>query len=289
MQKLSRLSRVTSERGSQAMTLNFERLISADSHVMEPKDLWWNALGERYGDHTPRLLDEHLGRKGTFFHTGRQVLKVGQTDHEARKIGFQEAGYVPEVRVEFQRKAGIAAEVLNATMMLLIMQGRYNSVVRACASVFNDWLAEFCSYNPQRLAGVAMILMDDVDWAVAELDRVAGRGLKGAIINLMNRLGTIRSGRNHRLNPLHRQELTNGMAVIRLVHHRSHHPKSPRHPLPHRLESRRVVTLSPTQRERYAGAFVGAGRVQLGGQSAPRAAQSLSLLSTVFFDAPAAC
>ena len=167
------------------MTLNFERLISADSHVMEPKDLWWNALGERYGDHTPRLLNEHLGRKGTFFHTGRQVLKVGQTDHEARKIGFQEAGYVPEVRVEFQRKAGIAAEVLNATMMLLIMQGRYNSVVRACAGVFNDWLAEFCSYNPQRLAGVAMIPMDDVDWAVAELDRVAGRGLKGAIINLI--------------------------------------------------------------------------------------------------------
>ena len=173
------------------MTLNFEQLISADSHVMEPKDLWWNTLGKRYGDHTPRVLDEHLGKKGSFFYTGRQVLKMGQTDHEAQKIGFQEAGFVPEVRVEFQKQAGVTAEILNATFMLLIMQGRYQSVNRACAAVFNDWLAEFCSHDPERLVGVAMIPMDDIDWACAELDRVAKRGLKGAIINLMPPEGSL--------------------------------------------------------------------------------------------------
>ena len=173
------------------MTLNFEQLISADSHVMEPKDLWWNTLGKRYGDHTPRVLDEHLGKKGSFFYTGRQVLKMGQTDHEAQKIGFQEAGFVPEVRVEFQKQAGVTAEILNATFMLLIMQGRYQSVNRACAAVFNDWLAEFCSHDPERLVGVAMIPMDDIDWACAELDRGAKRGLKGAIINLMPPEGSL--------------------------------------------------------------------------------------------------
>ena len=173
------------------MSLNFEQLISADSHVMEPQDLWWNALGKRYGDHTPRVLDEHLGKKGTFFYTGRQVLKMGQTDREAQKIGFQEAGYVPEVRVDFQKQAGVTAEILNATFMLLIMQGRYHGVNRACAAVFNDWLAEFCSYDPDRLVGVAMIPMDDIEWAVAELGRVAKRGLKGAIINLIPPEGSL--------------------------------------------------------------------------------------------------
>ena len=123
--------------------LNFEKVISADSHVMEPQDLWSNALEDRYGEHTPRLIDEHLGKKGLFFYTGRQVLKVGQTDYEAQKVGLQEAGYVPEVRVKFQEQAGVAAEVLNATFMLLIMQGRYHNVVRACAQVFNDWLARY--------------------------------------------------------------------------------------------------------------------------------------------------
>lgn len=167
------------------MGLHFERLISADSHVMEPKDLWSSTLLDRFGDNTPRIINEHLGNRGTFFYTGRQVLKVGQTDQEAQKIGFQEAGFVPEVRVQFQRQAGVAAEVLNATMMLLIIQGRYNNVVRGCAAVFNDWLGEFCSYDPKRLVGIAMIPMDDVDWAIEELERVAKIGHKGAIINLV--------------------------------------------------------------------------------------------------------
>ena len=167
------------------MELNFERLISADSHVMEPKDLWSSTLLDRFGDNTPRIIDEHLGKKGTFFYTDREVLKVGQTDQEAQKIGFQEAGFVPEVRVEFHKQAGVAAEVVNATMILLITQGRYNNVVRACAGVFNDWLAEFCSHDPKRLIGVAMIPMDDVEWAVAELERIAKQGLRGATINLI--------------------------------------------------------------------------------------------------------
>ena len=47
------------------MALNFEQLISADSHVMEPKDLWSNALGDRYGDHTPRILDTLLSQPYT--------------------------------------------------------------------------------------------------------------------------------------------------------------------------------------------------------------------------------
>jgi hypothetical protein len=33
----------------------YPRLISADSHVYEPRDLWWKALGEKFGDCTPRV------------------------------------------------------------------------------------------------------------------------------------------------------------------------------------------------------------------------------------------
>ena len=51
-------------------TLPYDKLISADSHVMEPPDLWWNALGSKYGDRTPRLLDEYRGEKGSFFYSG---------------------------------------------------------------------------------------------------------------------------------------------------------------------------------------------------------------------------
>ena len=110
------------------------------------------------------------------------------------------------------------------------------------------------------------------------------------LLVIVNRLGTIRPRGNDRLNLPHPQKMTDGIAVICLVHHRGHQTRQRlRQPLPHRLEPHRVIAFSTTQHERDTGAFVGAGRVQLGGQSTPRATQSLGLLSTVFFGAPAAC
>jgi hypothetical protein len=52
-----------------AATRHYEKIISADSHFMEPYDLWWNALGPKFGDRTPRLLDQYQGRQGTFFYS----------------------------------------------------------------------------------------------------------------------------------------------------------------------------------------------------------------------------
>jgi predicted TIM-barrel fold metal-dependent hydrolase len=167
------------------MESRFATVISADSHVMEPRDLWFKTIGNRFGDRTPRVLHEYLGRKGTFFYTGRQVLKVTETDLEAQKIGYQAAGYLPEVRVKFQKEAGVQAEVLNATLMLLILQGKYHHVVRAAARVFNDWITDFAAYDRTRLLPVGIIPMDDVDWAMAELERNIKNGHKGAIIHLL--------------------------------------------------------------------------------------------------------
>src|SRR5208337_4191040 len=43
-------------------------------------------------------------------------------------------------------------------------------------------LAEFASYSPRRLYPVALISLEDVEEGVRELQRVAARGLKGAMI-----------------------------------------------------------------------------------------------------------
>ncbi len=166
------------------MTSAFDSVISADSHVMEPPDLWQKAIGDKFGDQTPRLIDEHLGVKGKFFFTGGQTTKVGQSDASAQEIGMQESGWVPEVRIDFQKRAGIKAEVLTATRMLLIMRHQDHACLRACAAVFNDWLAEFISRDSTRLYGVAMVPMDDIAWALKELERAAKLGMKCVNINL---------------------------------------------------------------------------------------------------------
>src|SRR5581483_3461085 len=164
------------------MTLKFDRVISADSHVIEPRDLWQKALGAKHGDATPGPRDSFNGVKGRYFFAGKQMLKIGEFDDEQHRQGTHEAGFIPEVRVEFQKKAGIEAEILNATLMLLMMQGDDDRIVRDCAGVFNDWLIEFVSYDRKRLIGMSMIPLTDIDWAVRELERTAKAGLRGAMI-----------------------------------------------------------------------------------------------------------
>jgi predicted TIM-barrel fold metal-dependent hydrolase len=51
-----------------------------------------------------------------------------------------------------------------------------------CIRVYNDWLAEFCSVDPERLLGLAMIPTWDVDQGVLELQRARAAGLRGGII-----------------------------------------------------------------------------------------------------------
>ena len=173
---------------------HYRKLISADSHVMEPPDLWWNALGSKFGERTPRPLDEFKGEKGSFFYSGYlgspvQRIRVplsSETEsaaYEAQEMGMGAVGYDPEVRVKFQLEAGIDAEVMNPTTMLGLMRNPDGPVLQACSEVYNDWMAEFVSYSPQRLIGISVIPMDDIDWAVDELARTLNRGLKGPMIN----------------------------------------------------------------------------------------------------------
>ena len=147
------------------------------------------------GDRTPRRLDEYQGRKGNFYYTGYVGFPVMDLDlfeltpeteaaaYEAREKGMEAAGHDPAVRVQFQEEAGVEAEVMNSTLLLLFLRNPDHEVLRACAEVFNDWEAEFVSYNPKRLIGVSVIPVENVDWAVKELERTAKRGLKGAMIN----------------------------------------------------------------------------------------------------------
>ena len=167
------------------MEPKFQRVISADSHVLEPADIWWKAIGARFGDRTPRVIEEYMGRKGRFFATGGQVLKLYETEAEIEGMGdLVDAGRVPEKRVSFQEQAGVQAEVLNPTIMMLNMRGKDKEVVRASARAYNDWLAEFTSYRPKRLLGTGVVPIDDVAWGVEELNRIVKKGLCGAMIHV---------------------------------------------------------------------------------------------------------
>lgn len=176
-----------------AATRHFQRIISADSHFMEPYDLWWNSMDQKFGDRTPRVLEDYQGRTGQFFYSGNQgrpVAEIRARDPEteaaaagAEARGMEACGYDPVVRVRFQEEADIEAEVMNPTRMLGILRNPDVEVVQACSQVYNDWVSEFVSYNPKRFIGVSVIPLHNVDWALQELQRTLQKGLMNPMIN----------------------------------------------------------------------------------------------------------
>src|SRR5438045_5293619 len=81
----------------------------------------------------------------------------------------------PDLRLEDQERDGIQAEVLYG---ILGATSRLNGDEAAgeMLRIYNDWLADFCSKQPERYAGLANIPNHDRDAAVGEIERVARRG-----------------------------------------------------------------------------------------------------------------
>jgi predicted TIM-barrel fold metal-dependent hydrolase len=90
----------------------------------------------------------------------------------------------PAERLKAQFTDSIDAEVLYGFPYLwdAIKQAGDAQLRLACARAYNDWLAEFCGHAPRRLAGIALVPMDDVAQAAAELQRAARLGLRGGLI-----------------------------------------------------------------------------------------------------------
>jgi uncharacterized protein len=170
--------------------MKFDRVISGDSHVREPADLWLKVMGAKHGDRTPRPLQEYEGRKGKFFYPGgKRVSKFGVAEKPADQRTEEEdlivrAGYDPDVRVQFQKRAGIAAEIIYPSLTAQIVAIDDAEIAQAACQVYNDWIAEFCSRDPSRLIGASVIPVHNIDWAIAEVRRTASKGLRGAVVNV---------------------------------------------------------------------------------------------------------
>jgi predicted TIM-barrel fold metal-dependent hydrolase len=137
-----------------------ELLISADSHVMEPHDLWENALTPRFGDAAPKF----------------KKLEVGES------FQHHPGGTDPHARVKEMAQDGVSAEVLYPTLGLSLFQLDDARLQEACFEAYNNWLIDYCNASLDRLIGVAAIPVYDIDVAVKELRRCKDAGLKGGII-----------------------------------------------------------------------------------------------------------
>ncbi|MCU1394304.1 MAG: hypothetical protein JWM34_2732 [Ilumatobacteraceae bacterium] len=171
------------------------RLISADSHINEPPDLWTSRVPAEYRHRAPRV--EHLEQGDAWILEGAlDPINFGgncsagiPADERSAWIRWEQVrpgGYDPASRLLDQDADGVVAEVLYPTPRIsnqLFWSNDDPGYHLACIRAYNDWLHEFCAHDPERLWGVAMIPAVGVDAAIAELERVMARGtMRGALL-----------------------------------------------------------------------------------------------------------
>ena len=171
------------------------RLISADSHFVEPPSMWAERIDAKYRDRAPHTVKGLEGRDGEFFvcenidpmavaaFFGAGVPSAELPSHN--KKGFEDAPpsvWDPAERIADQERDGVDAEVIYTSMGMPLFGLDDAGLREACFRAFNDWATEYCSYDPKRLVALGLITLEDIPAAVGELERIAKLGMGGAMI-----------------------------------------------------------------------------------------------------------
>ena len=184
------------------------KLISADSHVNEPPAAWERVQSE-YGERAPKVVKNPSGvpngmwlvvsglspvglshySKGLVVGKDKGVSEVEQEKH-FETIRFNEnfryedypGGWEPAARLNDQETDGIEAEVLFSSAARQLYSVTDEPFQRAIFRSYNDWLHGFCSVNPKRLVGLALISILDIEHTVADIHHYAKLGFRGAQI-----------------------------------------------------------------------------------------------------------
>jgi predicted TIM-barrel fold metal-dependent hydrolase len=91
----------------------------------------------------------------------------------------------PAARISDMDTDGVDAAVLFPSYVMggSRVYSRDPAVQAACTEAYNNWHSDFCSYDPDRLWGLAMIPMTGVDDAVRELKRARElAGIRGVLL-----------------------------------------------------------------------------------------------------------
>ena len=184
------------------------KLISADSHVNEPPEAWAR-VQKQYGEPAPRVVKDPPGvpkgtwllidglppvglshySKGLVVGKNHGISEVEQEKH-FETIRFNEnfryedypGGWEPAARLRDQDIDGVAAEILFSSAVRQLYSVADEPFQRAIFRSYNAWLQEFCSHNPERLIGVAILSILDIEHAVADIGEYSKAGFRGVQI-----------------------------------------------------------------------------------------------------------
>lgn len=179
--------------------------ISADGHVNEPPELWVKNLPKKFRERGPHVIETPntkghawimegqtrpsvMGFSSMYFRSSKRFdrasLVEGFKQIKDRGVRYEDlfpGSYDPAARVEEILEDSIDAEVIFngvGTVWTGIKLCPDKELALACYRVYNDWIADFQAYAPERFICNGTLPTTGLDDAIAELHRCAELGLR---------------------------------------------------------------------------------------------------------------
>jgi predicted TIM-barrel fold metal-dependent hydrolase len=169
---------------------------SCDDHLdlsAVPRDVWRTRLPRAQTERGPHVVDRDgealwvsedrvLGRSGI-----SRRSAAAKAFSAIGRAGIEDDGYragTPKLRLEDMDRDGLRASVIYGPLALGFPI-EDPALQDACYGAWNDWaVEEFNAVDPERLCILAFLPGHSPDAAVAELERCAERGHRGAIVDV---------------------------------------------------------------------------------------------------------
>jgi len=164
------------------------RLYSCDDHLdlwNLPRDLWTDRLPAALRERGPRVAEQGSGAWWTCDGSVMGPFRLASDYSAIARAGIEDDGSRvsdPQLRLEDMERDGVYASVIYGPNLfgLPIDDPELKAVVLAG---YNDWALEFNRHAPDRLCVLPVLPTHTPRAAVAELERVAALGHRGAIIS----------------------------------------------------------------------------------------------------------
>ena len=155
------------------------RAFDSDMHVYDPAFLYEKYMNPKWGERIPRgQRNGKHGRVEFKLGAGKETLRAitDVIDHGQKQVAgrydFAVArAYDAVSQIEAMDREGLDVAVLFRTSPLHCDETLEPEYANDLCKAWNDWIADFCKENPQRLKASALITLHDVDMAVDEARR----------------------------------------------------------------------------------------------------------------------
>ena len=169
-------------------------IISADSHITEPGDMFDGRVPKSFIDRVPRMVRKDDGGDAFLIEGNPDLFPITLASgaglrgealaarHHAKFMDCHHGGWTPKQRLEDQDLDGIAAEIIYPSLGMLLCNHDDNEYKTVCFNAYNEWLAEFCQTSPSRFIGLGQTVIETPEKGIEDLRKMKALGMKGVMM-----------------------------------------------------------------------------------------------------------